>query len=221
MTGTATELLAERTLGTLLRRYEGAGTPLACHPVPQGLLNRGYRLATTRGRFFLKHYVAPDTADAAVIARQHRATLLLDGLGLPVAAPVADTEGRTVAVVGGRCYALYPWVEGRHREGTELTAAQSRRLGALLGHVHAGLARVQPCRRRTGSRTPAPTPGGRTRSSTNCWTSPTRTSRARPSTSWPSTGCWNAAPCWNGTPTAGRPPRTGPPRGGCTATSTR
>ncbi|MCM2420500.1 phosphotransferase [Streptomyces sp. RKAG293] len=144
MTGTATELLAERTLGTLLRRYEGVGTPLACHPVPQGLLNRGYRLATTRGRFFLKHYVAPDTADAAVIARQHRATLLLDGLGLPVAAPVADTEGRTVAVVGGRCYALYPWVEGRHREGTELTAAQSRRLGALLGHVHAGLARVQP-----------------------------------------------------------------------------
>ncbi|MGW7003758.1 phosphotransferase [Streptomyces sp. NPDC054933] len=145
----ATAPPTDDTLGALLRRYEGAGTPLSCEPVAQGLLNRGYQLATTRGRFFLKHYLRDpdrvtdrDTAHPATIARQHRATLRLGALGLPVAAPLADAEGRTVAVIGGRPYALYPWVEGRHRAGAELTERQSRHLGALLGLVHIALARV-------------------------------------------------------------------------------
>lgn len=144
MTGTAKEPPARGSLTALLRRYDNAGTPLTWAPVPRGLLNRGYEVTTTRGRFFLKQYVAPDTADPGVIARQHRATRGLAGLGLPAAAPLPDARGRTVARLGGYDYALFPWIEGRHREGTELTAAQSRRLGALLGSVHTGLARVQP-----------------------------------------------------------------------------
>lgn len=127
-------------LGALLRRY-GAGDPLSCEPVTEGLLNRGYRLSTTLGNFFLKHYL---DGNEAVIARQHRATVRLDELGVPVASPVADGQGRTVAVLGGRCFGLYPWVEGRHREGAELSADQSARLGALLGLVHTSLARVHP-----------------------------------------------------------------------------
>ncbi|MET8678420.1 phosphotransferase [Streptomyces sp. NPDC004647] len=127
------------TLGTLLRRYEGAGEPLSCEPVAEGLLNRGYRLATTRGRYFLKHHL---DGDSAAIARQHGATARLGAMGLPVAPPVPDSDGRTVAVIGGRCYALHPWVDGRHRDGGELTCAQSRRLGALLGLVHTCLERV-------------------------------------------------------------------------------
>ncbi len=104
-----------------------------------GLLNRGYRLSTTRGRFFLKHHL---DGDRDAIAHQHEATRRLDALGLPVAPPVADADGNTVTVIGGRCYALHPWIEGRHRDGGELTAAQSRRLGALLGLVHTCLERV-------------------------------------------------------------------------------
>jgi Ser/Thr protein kinase RdoA (MazF antagonist) len=127
-----------------LLRYEVAGSPLACEPVSRGLLNRGWRITTTRGCFFLKQYIARDTADPAVIDRQHRATRRLARLGVPAAAPLADLDGRTVTVTGGSGYALFPWIEGRHREGTELSEAQSRRLGALLGLVHTGLARVQP-----------------------------------------------------------------------------
>lgn len=127
-------------LGALLRRY-GAGDPLSCEPVAEGLLNRGYRLSTTFGDFFLKHYL---DGDEDVIARQHRATVRLEELGVPVASPVADGDGRTVAVLEGSCFGLYPWVEGRHREGTELTADQSAALGDLLGLVHTSLARVHP-----------------------------------------------------------------------------
>ncbi|MEV6395003.1 phosphotransferase [Streptomyces sp. NPDC051907] len=126
-------------VGDLLRRYEDTGEPLSCEPVTQGLLNRGYRLATTRGAYFLKHHL---DGDREAIARQHRATQRLQQLGVPVAPPVEDAQGDTVAVIGGRCYALHPWVDGRHRDGAHLTTLQSRRLGALLGLVHTCLEQV-------------------------------------------------------------------------------
>jgi Ser/Thr protein kinase RdoA (MazF antagonist) len=123
----------------LLRRYENPGEPLSCKPVTQGLLNRGYRLSTTRGAYFLKHHL---DGDHEAITRQHRATRRLQALHVPVAPPLADGDGATVAVIGGHCYALHPWIEGRHRSGAQLSAGQSRRLGSLLGLVHTGLAQV-------------------------------------------------------------------------------
>ncbi|WP_329460227.1 phosphotransferase [Streptomyces sp. NBC_01497] len=126
-------------MGALLRRYRGAGEPLSCEPVTQGLLNRGYRLVTTRGSYFLKHHL---DGDRDAIVRQHRATQRLQELGLPVAPPVEGTDGGTVAVIGGHCYALHPWIDGRHRDGAQLTVRASSRLGALLGLVHTCLDHV-------------------------------------------------------------------------------
>ncbi|MFF7134584.1 phosphotransferase [Streptomyces sp. NPDC008196] len=137
-------------LGALLSQY-AAGAALACDPVDQGLLNRGYRLRTTRGRYFLKHHFDPETAAPEAIARQHRATERLAALGVPVAPPLPVHDGRTVAVVGGHAYALHPWIEGRHRHGAQLTAEQCGRLGALLGVVHASLERVMPVQEAKGS----------------------------------------------------------------------
>lgn len=122
----------------------------------QGLLNHGYRLVTTRGDYFLKHHL---DGDRDTIRRQHRATRHLQAFGVPVAPPVEDTHGGTVTVISGRCYALHPWIEGRHRDGAQLTTVESRRLGALLGLVHTCLDRVMPERvmeeasRRTHDRT--------------------------------------------------------------------
>nr|QIY63713.1 phosphotransferase [Streptomyces sp. RPA4-2] len=148
-------------LGALLRQY-AAGSALTCDPVEQGLLNRGYRLRTTHGRYFLKHHFDPETADPAAIARQHRATQRLADLGVPVAPPLAGTDGRTVAVVGGHAYALHPWIDGRHRHGGQLTTAQCARLGALLGVVHASLERVMERVMATQGRAPAKPPADAT-----------------------------------------------------------
>ncbi|WP_406459130.1 phosphotransferase [Streptomyces sp. NBC_00876] len=126
----------------MLRRYPHAGEPLTCEPLDQGLLNHGYRVSTTRGAYFLKHHLDDSTGDRATILRQHRATQRLQSLGVPVAPPVEDSEGGTVTEIGGRCYALHPWVDGLHRAGAQLTLAQSLRLGALLGAVHTGLEQV-------------------------------------------------------------------------------
>ncbi|MCX5049619.1 MULTISPECIES: phosphotransferase [unclassified Streptomyces] len=144
-------------LGALLRQYS-AGRAVACEPVDQGLLNRGYHLCTTRGRYFLKHHFDPETADPAAIARQHRATQRLADLGVPVAPPLADRDGRTVAVVGGHAYALHPWIDGRHRHGGQLSTGQCARLGALLGVVHASLERVMPVHARAGTEPDAADP---------------------------------------------------------------
>nr|QIY72253.1 phosphotransferase [Streptomyces sp. RLB1-33] len=138
-------------LGALLRQY-AAGSALTCDPVEQGLLNRGYRLRTTRGRYFLKHHFDPETADPVAIARQHRATQRLADLGVPVAPPLTGTDGRTVAVIGGHAYALHPWIDGRHRHGGQLTTEQCARLGTLLGVVHASLERVMPTEGRAPAR---------------------------------------------------------------------
>ncbi len=129
-------------MNALLRRYVPRAEPLSCVPLSQGLLNNGYRLTTTRGTYFLKQHVDAPTSDRATIVRQHRATQSLHDLGVPVAPPLPDTRGRTVALIDGHCYALHPWVEGRHRDGTQLTASGSRRLGALLGLVHTCLEKV-------------------------------------------------------------------------------
>ncbi|MFF8291556.1 phosphotransferase [Streptomyces sp. NPDC016309] len=129
-------------VSALLRRYDDPGEPLSCEPVTQGLLNRGYRLATTRGAYFLKQHLDAPTADRATIVRQHRATQRLHDLGVPVAPPLPDAGGDTVAEIDGRCYALHPWIEGRHRAGAQLTTTGSARLGALLGLVHTCLEQV-------------------------------------------------------------------------------
>lgn len=133
--------LPAHTLATLLRRYDSSqmGTPVTCERLSEGLLNRGYQLVTTRGRYFLKHHLEDA---AATIVQQHTATAQLAGLGLPVVSPVRDRTGATVAVVDGCRFALHPWVEGQHRDGGALDVAQAHHLGGLLGRVHVGLAEV-------------------------------------------------------------------------------
>lgn len=209
----------------MLRRYPDAGEPLACEPLDQGLLNHGYRVSTTRGSYFLKHHLDDSTGDRATIVRQHRATQRLQSLGVPVAPPVVDSDGDTVTEIGGRCYALHPWVEGLHRAGAQLTLAQSLRLGALLGAVHTGLEQVMGAGAGAGAgggpATPAPTPPTPSRSSTGCWPRRAAAGPGTPSTNWPSTGSWSGAPCWNSTRTAARPPRTARRPAGCTVISTR
>ncbi|NUU25555.1 MAG: phosphotransferase, partial [Streptomycetaceae bacterium] len=127
-------------LAALLGRY-AVGDVVEFRPVAEGLLNRGYQVTTSEGRWFLKHYLdqTPRT-----IAFQHRVTARLRASGIPALPPLADRAGGTARSVGGRWFALFPWVEGCHRGGTELDTAECAALGALLGGVHATLRRMLP-----------------------------------------------------------------------------
>ncbi|MFJ4676767.1 MULTISPECIES: phosphotransferase enzyme family protein [unclassified Kitasatospora] len=139
--GTLSPPVAHAAVAGVLRAYR-IPPPLAVEPVAEGLLNRGYRITTAEGGYFLKCYVDRATANRSAITAQHRATTALAARGLPVPAPLADTGGRTVTARGGRLFALYPWVAGHHRHGTGLDPARCGELGALLGVLHGTLAEV-------------------------------------------------------------------------------
>ena len=129
-------------LGALLHRYS-AGSALTCEPVEEGLLNRGFRLRTTRGRYFLKHHFDPDTADPASVgppAPGHRAPGRSGRPGRSPAARPRRPYGRR-----HRRPRLRPAPVDRGPSPPrlpELTPGQCGRLGALLGVVHASLEHV-------------------------------------------------------------------------------
>ncbi|MEV8322519.1 phosphotransferase [Kitasatospora sp. NPDC059811] len=137
--GTLSPPVPRAALAEVLGRYRVGGL-LTAEPVAEGLLNRGYRVTTETGAYFLKCYVDAATASRPKIVAHHRAMAGLQALGLPVAPPLTCAErAGTVAGYGGRLFALFPWVDGRHRHGTDLSPPQCDALGALLGRLHGAL----------------------------------------------------------------------------------
>ncbi|MFJ4666521.1 phosphotransferase enzyme family protein [Kitasatospora purpeofusca] len=140
--GTLSPPVPHAALAEVLRRYR-VGRLLTAEPVAEGLLNRGYRITTEAGGYFLKCYVDAATAGREAVAGHHRAMAALAALGLPVEPPLALAERTgTIAAFGGRLFALFPWVDGGHRHGTELSPPQCAELGALLGRLHGALDEV-------------------------------------------------------------------------------
>ncbi|MEU8924119.1 phosphotransferase [Kitasatospora sp. NPDC048545] len=137
--GTLSPPVPHTALAEVLARYR-VGRLSTAEPVAEGLLNRGYRVTTEAGAYFLKCYVDTATASRPKILAHHRAMAALNTLGLPVAPPLACAErSGTVAGWGGRLFALFPWTDGRHRHGSELDLPQCEALGALLGRLHGAL----------------------------------------------------------------------------------
>ncbi|WP_371498265.1 phosphotransferase [Kitasatospora sp. NBC_00374] len=158
--GTLSPPVAHTAVAGVLREYRTAPA-LRVKPVAEGLLNRGYRVTTEAGTYFLKCYVDQATAGRPAVTAQHRATLALHRLGLPVAPPLAAQDGRTAVAHGGRLFALFPWVSGTHRHGTDLDQQQCTDLGALLGRLHGALAQVcAPVRQPPGRLTADPAETG-------------------------------------------------------------
>ncbi|WP_182607410.1 phosphotransferase [Streptomyces alkaliphilus] len=129
-----------RDLRSILRRFD-IGDPRTCTRLNRGLLNRGYHLVTTRGRFFLKHHLGGDDQSVLPVETAHRVVAALRRDGLPVCPPLTDRDGKSVLSLGNRSYAVHPWVAGRHLEGAALTLHEAHRLGALLGRLHLALER--------------------------------------------------------------------------------
>jgi Ser/Thr protein kinase RdoA (MazF antagonist) len=125
-------------LAALLQRYSITEVH-AMRPLTEGLLNRAYIVDTDTDRYFLKDYLnqTPET-----IRAQHLMTRRLSAAGLPVSAPLADAAGETLQSHDGHLLALYPWVEGHHKRGTQLDLADCRELGSLLGRLHNTLDRL-------------------------------------------------------------------------------
>ncbi|GAB4051327.1 phosphotransferase [Catellatospora paridis] len=123
-------------------RAFGLPAPRSSIRLAHGMMNRNWRIATDDGR----EYAVKELRDAPPeqARTQHALLRRLAEHGIPVAVPVADAAGETVAQLAGVGFTVTPWVDGEHLPGARLDVAACHRLGRLLGRVHAALAAVCP-----------------------------------------------------------------------------
>jgi Ser/Thr protein kinase RdoA (MazF antagonist) len=123
-------------------RAFGLPAPCSSTRLAHGLMNRNWRIATDDGREYAVKELRDALPDHA--RRQHALLRRLAEHDIPVAVPVADAAGGTVAQLAGVGFTVTPWVDGEHLPGARLDVAACDRLGRLLGRVHAALAVVRP-----------------------------------------------------------------------------
>jgi homoserine kinase type II len=116
----------------------GLRPPIASRFLPEGLMNRNWRLDTAEGAFALKELRDIDPMRArrnlAVLAR-------IAATGLPIPVPIAGVGGAEdrVVEIDGRAFYLFPWIEGVRIPGLDLPLSRIEELGALLARLHACL----------------------------------------------------------------------------------
>lgn len=113
------------------------GDVISCEFLPEGLMNRNWRLQTKAGTYALKEFQDASRGD---VRRNLAVAAALGDQGLPVPAPHATRQGDLVAEAAGSEWCLLPWVAGEHRSGPDLSAGDLSELGSMLGLIHEGLA---------------------------------------------------------------------------------
>lgn len=121
-------------------RAFGLPAPCSSTRLAHGLMNRNWRIAIDDGRA----YAVKELRDAPPdrVRTQHALLRRLAVHDIPVAVPVADAAGETVAQLAGVGFTVTPWIDGEHLPGVRLDIAACDRLGRLLGRVHTALAAV-------------------------------------------------------------------------------
>jgi homoserine kinase type II len=98
-----------------------------------GLMNRNWRVQTSRGTYALKQILDVPLATAR---RNLGVVSALAEDGVPACPPQVSRGGDLVVEVDGRGYCLIAWVEGVHRPGTELSLSEVTDLGVSVGRIH-------------------------------------------------------------------------------------
>jgi Ser/Thr protein kinase RdoA (MazF antagonist) len=112
----------------------GFGAPAAIERVAAGYLNRDEAVTLAEGRrLFLKgsrHH------DPRVVAAEHAVIRHAAAQGIPTPLPIVAPDGRSVIVVDGTPWSVFPFVAGAMLTGPE----QAVTLGHLLAQTHRALA---------------------------------------------------------------------------------
>jgi homoserine kinase type II len=111
----------------------GVGALIDLSPIAAGTINSNYRLSAEAGRFFLR--VNEGKAEQDV---QYEAELVVElaRAGVSTPPPRPARTGRRYATIGGRLFSLFDWVDGIHREASEVTAGDAEQVGGALAQLH-------------------------------------------------------------------------------------
>ncbi|MEU6404001.1 phosphotransferase [Streptomyces sp. NPDC046985] len=122
-------------LAALIEAFD-IGEVLDRRHLADGLMNVNWRLVTPVGRFVLKRV----TDVPLNRLRRNLAVLpVLASHGVPACAPLPTVSGEVIAEVGGSGYCLFPWSDGEHVRGIDLSLSQVSELGAHLARLHVAL----------------------------------------------------------------------------------
>jgi Ser/Thr protein kinase RdoA (MazF antagonist) len=83
-------------LNQVLSQYN-IGKPRGARPVERGFINENWKIETTLGSYFLKHY-HPDLRHPDVIRAQHTLVAHLRQAGFPAPATMPTTDGDTLLI---------------------------------------------------------------------------------------------------------------------------
>ena len=127
--------IAARTLDQLHEVLARFGvTDAEVHDIRTGRVNKHWRVEAEDRRFALRRYTHQRTP--AAIDYEHDVLRHMERLDWPVAVPLPARDGAAKVSVGGRIYALFPYLAGRLAPRSASYGAK----GALLARLHADLA---------------------------------------------------------------------------------
>lgn len=122
-----------------------------------GLLHRMYRVCTDRGNYAVKalnpDIMARPEAPQNMIRSEQIAHALRNTV--PLAAALTY-DGQALLLGDSDYYLIYPWLEGRSVFPPEITADHCRKIGALLGKIHAADVQIPGMEQEDAPRMPYP-----------------------------------------------------------------
>ena len=128
--------LHRQTITEVLARYglDLAGEP---QPVVASVLNENYRVPSSGGDLFIRFYRKSRSRESLEV--EAAVTAWAGEHGIPVVAPLADSQGRDLHSISNRFVSVYPWVGGHHFQRGGITPAEATILGDMQGRIHVAL----------------------------------------------------------------------------------
>jgi Ser/Thr protein kinase RdoA (MazF antagonist) len=127
-------------LDQVLSHYD-IGKPRGARPVKRGFINDNWKIKTTLGHYFLKHY-HPDLCHPDVICAQHALVTHLRRAGFPAPALMPTTDGGTLLICEGGFYEIQEYIGGTFYDHDR--PEHFREAARMLGQYHAKVAGFAP-----------------------------------------------------------------------------
>ena len=117
------------------------GEPTAFHRMEHGFINDNWKIETTRGRYFLKHY-HPDLRHPGAIRVRHALVAHLRQAGFPAPAVMPTVSGDTLLVLGDELCETQEYVEGTYYD--HVRPGHFQEAARTLGRYHGGVKDFAP-----------------------------------------------------------------------------
>ena len=107
--------------------------PQRIHEIPDGAVNRVYRIETAEKNYFLRVY---KSQDPATIRREHALIDCVVKENIPAARPLETSSGDRYVIKNEKMAALYTEAQGEQIKRTELRLQHAVAAGHMLARIH-------------------------------------------------------------------------------------